>query len=70
MARNKYRRDVAALGSGIFILSLDADFLASGPGHLRYMKEFYRRRKLDQYTEADPSRGEDRTVRAAGEAQR
>jgi len=29
------------------ILSLDSDFLASGPGHLRYMKQFYRRRKLD-----------------------
>jgi molybdopterin-containing oxidoreductase family iron-sulfur binding subunit len=28
------------------ILSLDSDFLASGPGHIRYMKEFYRRRKL------------------------
>jgi MoCo/4Fe-4S cofactor protein with predicted Tat translocation signal len=29
------------------ILALDSDFLASGPGHLRYMKQFYRRRKLD-----------------------
>jgi MoCo/4Fe-4S cofactor protein with predicted Tat translocation signal len=29
------------------ILSLDADFIASGPGHIRYMKQFYRRRKLD-----------------------
>jgi MoCo/4Fe-4S cofactor protein with predicted Tat translocation signal len=28
------------------ILSLDADFLASGPGHIGYMKQFYRRRKL------------------------
>src|SRR5580693_9141390 len=28
------------------ILSLDSDFLASGPGHIAYMKEFYRRRKL------------------------
>src|SRR6266852_2895498 len=35
------------------ILSLDSDFLASGPGHIRYMKEFYRRRKLDQFVEAD-----------------
>jgi MoCo/4Fe-4S cofactor protein with predicted Tat translocation signal len=34
------------------ILSLDSDFLASGPGHIRYMKEFYRRRKLDQFEEA------------------
>ena len=29
------------------ILSLDSDFLASGPGHIRYMRQFYRRRKLD-----------------------
>ncbi len=35
------------------ILSLDSDFLASGPGNVRYMREFYRRRKLDQYAEAD-----------------
>ncbi len=29
------------------ILSLDSDFLASGPGHLRYAREFSRRRKLN-----------------------
>jgi MoCo/4Fe-4S cofactor protein with predicted Tat translocation signal len=29
------------------ILSLDSDFLASGPGHVRYMKEFYRKRRLN-----------------------
>src|SRR5207249_4374224 len=29
------------------ILSLDSDFLTSGPGNVRYMREFYRRRKLD-----------------------
>jgi molybdopterin-containing oxidoreductase family iron-sulfur binding subunit len=28
------------------ILSLDSDFLASGPGHIGYMNAFYRRRKL------------------------
>jgi len=28
------------------ILSLDSDFLASGPGHIAYMKQFYSRRKL------------------------
>ncbi|HZV87272.1 MAG TPA: 4Fe-4S dicluster domain-containing protein [Candidatus Binatus sp.] len=33
------------------ILSLDADFLASGPGHIGYMKEFYRRRKLSGPTD-------------------
>ncbi len=35
------------------ILSLDSDFLNSGPGHIRYAREFFRRRKLDQFTEAD-----------------
>jgi MoCo/4Fe-4S cofactor protein with predicted Tat translocation signal len=30
------------------ILSLDSDFMASGPGHLRYMKQFYQRRKLEE----------------------
>jgi MoCo/4Fe-4S cofactor protein with predicted Tat translocation signal len=40
------------------ILSLDSDFLASGPGHIRYMKEFYRRRKPDQHTVADGIGGE------------
>src|SRR5881398_2459760 len=29
------------------ILSLDSDFLANGPGNVRYMREFSRRRKLD-----------------------
>ena len=28
------------------IVSLDADFMTSGPGHVRYMKDFYRRRNL------------------------
>ena len=28
------------------IVSLDSDFLASGPGHIAYMNAFYRRRKL------------------------
>ena len=35
------------------ILSLDSDFLASGPGNVRYMRDFYKRRKLDQFSEAD-----------------
>jgi MoCo/4Fe-4S cofactor protein with predicted Tat translocation signal len=35
------------------ILSLDSDFLATGPGHIRYMKDFYSRRKLDQFALAD-----------------
>ena len=28
------------------VVSLDADFMTSGPGHVRYMKDFYRRRNL------------------------
>ncbi len=33
------------------ILSLDADFLGSGPGHIRYAREFSRRRKLNGPTD-------------------
>jgi MoCo/4Fe-4S cofactor protein with predicted Tat translocation signal len=40
------------------ILSLDSDFLASGPGHVRYMKGFYRRRKLDEHPEVEILSGE------------
>jgi molybdopterin-containing oxidoreductase family iron-sulfur binding subunit len=36
-----YRTDKADV-----IVSLDADFLANGPGHVRYMKDFYKRRHL------------------------
>src|ERR1700756_915119 len=32
--------------------------MLSGRGHIRYKKEFYRRRKLDQYAEADRAGGE------------
>ena len=34
-------------GKANVILSLDSDFLASGPGHISYAKQFARRRKLD-----------------------
>jgi MoCo/4Fe-4S cofactor protein with predicted Tat translocation signal len=40
------------------ILALDSDFLASGPGHIRYMKEFYRRRKLVEHEEVERLSGE------------
>src|SRR6267143_1507970 len=33
------------------ILSLDSDFLGSGPGHIRYAREFSRRRKLNGPTD-------------------
>src|SRR5690242_16740103 len=35
------------------ILSLDSDFLATGPGNVHHMRKFYSRRKLDQFSEAD-----------------
>src|SRR5712664_3318187 len=40
------------------ILSLDSDFLGSGPGHIRYAREFSRRRKLDQFVEVRRRDGE------------
>src|SRR6266436_5896228 len=40
------------------ILSLDSDFLGSGPGHIRYAREFSRRRKLDQFAEVRRRDGE------------
>jgi MoCo/4Fe-4S cofactor protein with predicted Tat translocation signal len=38
---------VYAPGKANVILALDSDFLANGPGHIAYAKQFYRRRKLD-----------------------
>jgi molybdopterin-containing oxidoreductase family iron-sulfur binding subunit len=40
------------------ILSLDSDFLAGGPGHISYMKEFYSRRKLVEHEEVERLSGE------------
>jgi molybdopterin-containing oxidoreductase family iron-sulfur binding subunit len=39
-------------GKADVILSLDADFLASGPGHISYAKQWSRRRKLEGASEA------------------
>jgi len=36
------------------ILSLDSDFLGSGPGHIRYAKEFSRRRMLNERPKSNP----------------
>jgi MoCo/4Fe-4S cofactor protein with predicted Tat translocation signal len=36
-----YRLDKASV-----VVSLDSDFLANGPGHVRYMKDFYKKRHL------------------------
>ena len=46
LAFGRYLNTVYRVEKADVILSLDADFLASGPGNVRYMKEFYRRRKL------------------------
>ncbi|HEY0801775.1 MAG TPA: TAT-variant-translocated molybdopterin oxidoreductase, partial [Steroidobacteraceae bacterium] len=46
LAFGSYVNTVYSPGKADVILSLDSDFLANGPGHLRYTKEFYRRRKL------------------------
>jgi len=53
LAFGRYVNTVYRVEKAEVILSLDSDFLASGPGHVRYMKEFYRRRKLDQFAMAD-----------------
>jgi molybdopterin-containing oxidoreductase family iron-sulfur binding subunit len=47
LAFGSYVNTVYRPGKADVILSLDSDFLANGPGHVRYMKEFYRRRKLN-----------------------
>ncbi|GAC1666271.1 MAG: TAT-variant-translocated molybdopterin oxidoreductase [Candidatus Acidiferrum sp.] len=46
LAFGRYLNTVYRLEKADVILSLDADFMASGPGHVRYMKDFYKRRKL------------------------
>jgi len=38
---------VYEVGKANVIVSLDADFLANGPGHIANARQFYRRRKLD-----------------------
>jgi MoCo/4Fe-4S cofactor protein with predicted Tat translocation signal len=47
LAFGRYVNTVLVPGKANVILSLDSDFLASGPGHIAHAKQFYRRRKLD-----------------------
>ena len=47
LAFGRYVNPVYRLDKAEVVLALDSDFLASGPGHVRYMKEFYRRRHLN-----------------------
>jgi len=45
-AFGRYLNTVYRVDKADVILSLDSDFLAMGPGNVRYMRDFYRRRKL------------------------
>ena len=47
LAFGNYVSTVNRLEKADVILSLDSDFLGSGPGHIRYAREFSRRRKLN-----------------------
>jgi len=47
LAFGRYVNTVYRVEKPNVILSLDADFMTSGPGHARYMKDFYKRRNLD-----------------------
>jgi len=46
LAFGRYVNTVYRIEKADVILSLDADFMASGPGRVRYMKDFYKRRNL------------------------
>jgi len=46
LAFGRVLNPVCRLDKTEVVLSLDSDFLASGPGHVRYMKDFYRKRSL------------------------
>ncbi len=46
LAFGRYVNTVYRVEKPNVILSLDADFMTSGPGHARYMKDFYKRRNL------------------------
>ncbi|HKT47537.1 MAG TPA: TAT-variant-translocated molybdopterin oxidoreductase [Candidatus Acidoferrales bacterium] len=47
LAFGRYVNPVYRVDKAEVVLALDSDFLSQGPGHVRYMKDFYRRRKLD-----------------------
>src|SRR4029077_3466432 len=58
LAFGNYVNTVYRVEKAEVILSLDSDFLGTGPGHIRYAREFSRRRNLDQYAEVDRLGGE------------
>jgi MoCo/4Fe-4S cofactor protein with predicted Tat translocation signal len=47
LAFGRYVNTVYRVEKAEVILALDSDFLSSGPGHVRHMKEFYRGRHLN-----------------------
>src|SRR5881296_944901 len=49
LAFGSYVNTVYRVEKANVILSLDSDFLGSGPGHIRYAREFSRRRKLSEH---------------------
>ncbi len=53
LAFGSYLNTVYRVEKAEVILSLDSDFLGSGPGHIRYVREFSRRRNLDQFAIVD-----------------
>jgi MoCo/4Fe-4S cofactor protein with predicted Tat translocation signal len=54
MAFGNYVNTVYRVEKADVILSLDSDFLSSGPGHIRYAREFSRRRKLPNLKKPNP----------------
>jgi len=47
LAFGRYLNTVYRPDKADVIVSLDSDFLASGPGHIRYMRDYFKRRKLN-----------------------
>jgi molybdopterin-containing oxidoreductase family iron-sulfur binding subunit len=54
LAFGSYVNTVYRVEKADVILSLDSDFLGSGPGHIRYAREFSRRRKLPNLRKPNP----------------
>jgi MoCo/4Fe-4S cofactor protein with predicted Tat translocation signal len=48
LAFGRYTSTVYKVDKADVILTLDSDFFASGPGHIRYMHDFFSRRKLNR----------------------
>ena len=54
LAFGSYLNTVYRVEKAEVILSLDSDFLGSGPGHIRYAREFSRRRNLPNLSKPNP----------------